>query len=537
MSRTRTQGRLLLVISLAALASCARLTEPRYAPDDEEDAALAAQAQHELEVQAQAKLAAGGPNEATGPGPATSASPAAGPSPATSTTPATGPSPATSATTATGPSPATSTTTATGPTVAIPSGPLVPASAAQDDYAAYKVSADLAKAAYDRRDFAVFLDHSRRAALAAPYLPKAIYNLACAYAVNRDAANAAATLDRLSSRKVYFDIAADADFDAVKDAPEIRGARERLEAVKTPIGRSVPAMSIPEKDLIPDGIAYDPTSGSFFVGSVYKRKIVRIAADGARSDFATDTQHGLYAVLGLAVDNARRILWACGSIVPEMSGYRPEDKGQAAIFQIDLSTGRLVKKVALSDPGREHNLNDLAIDSLGNLYISDAASSAVYTLPNGADTLQSFLEPGKLGSPNGIAFSPDERVMYIADYSRGIARVERDTRAISYLTPPTDAVLVGIDGLRTYRGDLIAIQNGIRPHRVVKLGLTGDGRAVRDAQVLEMNSPFFREPTLGTISGQDFYYIANSQWGSFTGGAIWPADRLTDVVILRMKLD
>ena len=171
------------------------------------------------------------------------------------------------------------------------------------------------------------------------------------------------------------------------------------------------------------------------------------------------------------------------------------------------------------------------------MYISDATSSAVYTLTNGADTLQSFIEPGRLASPQGIAFSQDEKTMYIADYSRGIARVERETRAVTYLTPPGDAVLAGIDGLRMYKGDLIAIQNGIRPHRVVKLVLTGDGRGVREAQVLELNSPFFREPTLGTLVGSDFYYIANSQWNAFDRGVMWPQDRLSDPVILRMRLD
>lgn len=36
------------------------------------------------------------------------------------------------------------------------------------------------------------------------------------------------------------------------------------------------AFRISEKDLIPEGIAYDPATASFFVSSIFKNKIIRI---------------------------------------------------------------------------------------------------------------------------------------------------------------------------------------------------------------------------------------------------------------------
>ncbi len=42
-----------------------------------------------------------------------------------------------------------------------------------------------------------------------------------------------------------------------------------------------------------------------------------------------------------------------------------------------------------------------------------------------------------------------------------------------------------------------------------------------------MNHPLYREPTLGTLVGARFFYIANSQWDSFDKkGVLPPLDRL-----------
>lgn len=46
------------------------------------------------------------------------------------------------------------------------------------------------------------------------------------------------------------------------------------------------APEIPENDLIPEGIAYDKTTGDLCTGSTWKRKILSIQPDGKVSEFA-----------------------------------------------------------------------------------------------------------------------------------------------------------------------------------------------------------------------------------------------------------
>jgi sugar lactone lactonase YvrE len=50
------------------------------------------------------------------------------------------------------------------------------------------------------------------------------------------------------------------------------------------------AFIVPEKDLIPEGIAYDPADKTCYLGSIYKKKVVRITAKGDISDFNANSQ-------------------------------------------------------------------------------------------------------------------------------------------------------------------------------------------------------------------------------------------------------
>lgn len=434
------------------------------------------------------------------------------------------------------PAPSSSASAAPGASAPISGAPGADEPLAEPDFLEYEKSLALAQEAYEKKDLAGFLAHTRAAARAAPDSPRAIYNLACAHALNGDLAGTTAALGKLADKRVYFDVTADTDFDRVRATPELDAARRRLEELKAPAVHSETALTLTEKKLIPEGVAHDPATGDLFVSSVHLRKIVR-AGSGKVQDLVKEGEHGLYSVLGIALDQARGSLYACSSAVPEMKGFRDEDRGKAGLFELDARTGKLRRKVLLAEAGKEHNLNDLVIDAAGEALISDPAASTVYSVSPGATSLAVFLEPGRLASPQGLALSADEKTVFVADYSRGIARVDRATREVRYLSAPPDATLTGVDGLRWYSGDLIAVQNGVRPHRVLRLALTQDGTGVRSAAVLEMNHPLHDEPTLGVVAGKSFLYVANSQWGSFDkGGVIWPPERLKEPVLLRLPL-
>ena len=67
----------------------------------------------------------------------------------------------------------------------------------------------------------------------------------------------------------------------------------------------------------------------------------------------------------------------------------------------------------------------------------------------------------------------------------------------------------------SYGNDLIAIQNGIQPNRVVRLKMSNNGTTVESIQVLEINHPSFGEPTLGVVNQDTLFFVANSPVSQF----------------------
>ena len=53
-----------------------------------------------------------------------------------------------------------------------------------------------------------------------------------------------------------------------------------LPAIVEADGRSEIAFRLPERDLIPEGICYDPEDDVFYLGSIRKSKILKISRDG-----------------------------------------------------------------------------------------------------------------------------------------------------------------------------------------------------------------------------------------------------------------
>jgi hypothetical protein len=90
------------------------------------------------------------------------------------------------------------------------------------------------------------------------------------------------------------------------------------------------AFRIPEKDLVPEGITYDPASQSFFVSSICKRKIVKIDARKKISDFISSEQDSIGEVLGLKVIGEK--LWQCSNL-----------ENRAMVHQYDLVSGNWCK--------------------------------------------------------------------------------------------------------------------------------------------------------------------------------------------------
>lgn len=303
--------------------------------------------------------------------------------------------------------------------------------------------------------------------------------------------------------------------------------------------RSEVAFRLPERDLIPENVAYDPVDRAFFVGSMYKRKIVRIGPDGKVTNWVPSARDGLLSVLGMKVDAERRELWAVAGNYddsPPMQKRDPRSSGRAAVFRYELPGGPLVKRYDRAPaPGGRLWFNDLVIHPSGDVYVS-AGLDGVYRIAKEKDQLEPFFAERGL-FVNGLDLSPDGRRLFLADSARGVFLLDLAARRGGMLPSPKGADLRGIDGLYIHRGALVAIQNGLKPERIVKARLNPAFDRIEEVTVLEQANPLWAIPTTGVIVDDTLYYVATSQLQSFAHNRrIWPQGKLKDTLILKLRV-
>ena len=357
-----------------------------------------------------------------------------------------------------------------------------------------------------------YLTYARTLAGRAPDHPGVVYAVARGFALVGQPAAALRWLGRLADLGAGPDVDSDSAFAGLDSSREFRAVRARLQRNRTPVVLGAAAFSLPDADLLPEALARDPLSGEWLVGSLAKRKIIRVAQDGTGFDFIADGD--LLRVVGIHADSARALLWfatwAPRHVVSTALGEPPS---QTRLFKCDLRTGHVLRTYVPSDSEGDHLFNDLAIARNGDVFITDTDQGSVYRVRLRADTLELFLSPNieRFSDANGITLSADDRALYVA-FVEGIARIDIQTKAIMRLPLRAAGSAASIDGLYWYRGSLIGVQHLPGLEQVARYDLAPDGRSIRHITVLERGDSLLHLPTTGAIVGHQFYYIANSHY-------------------------
>ena len=364
---------------------------------------------------------------------------------------------------------------------------------------------------------------------------------AYAWGLARVSARAGDTAATLRALKAYADfglgedVHADTAFAPYVVRPEFAAVVARLDRNRTPVTRSRVALQLADSTLWPEGMDYDSRTGRWYLASVRHRTIVEVRA-GAPRDLWPREKPDVGAMLAVRVDRARGVLWATTSGLPQMQGYVPADSGIAALLEIRIADGSVLRRWDLAPVPRGHVLGDVAIGPRGDVYFSDSNDPVLYRLRPGADTLQRITSP-LFRSLQGIAPAPDGRVLYVADYSHGIMRVDLTTGGTTRVQDAPGSTSLGCDGIVWDRGGIIAIQNGVALARVMRFALDAGGTRFVRADVLDRNSDVADEPTIGTVVGSEFVYVADSQWEKRgDDGAPRPGVALTPPVLLAVPL-
>jgi sugar lactone lactonase YvrE len=368
----------------------------------------------------------------------------------------------------------------------------------------------------------------------APDQGEVLFRLSRARALAGDSEGALADLAKAIATGLDFDIDAESAFRPLNTNPKFMELLDRALEQRLVVHQSREAFRVAEKDLIPEGLAHDPASGAFFLGSLYKRKVVRVGADGRVRDFTASGQDGLWQVLGMKVDAARHRLW----VVTAAGEEAGPQEGCSAVLVYDLATGTLARRYSLDNEESRHFLNDIALAADGRAFVTDSRTGGVWRIDPGRDGFTALVKPFTFDYPNGLALSADEHRLYVADGTKGISIVDPESGGVRPLSHPGNVSLYGIDGLYVHASGLIGVQNGAGTERIVRYRLDREGSKVLWLDVLESRNPVFAIPTTGVVVGASFYYIANSRIDQLAAdGRLKSGARLEPVVVLEVPLE
>jgi hypothetical protein len=276
-------------------------------------------------------------------------------------------------------------------------------------------------------------------------------------------------------------------------------------AAAQPAAVPVPLARTPAAPMLIEAVAFD-RGDRLLVSSVHATGIYRFQRDGTLKRWSA--RGVTQGVFGIVADPSRNDLWAASS----GSAHGGDPAAAPALLRFNLRNGRVKQRI----PGPEgaKSFGDVALGPDGAVYVSDSRSGDVLRLRPGAAALEKLLALGPRGSPQGLAVSPDGRVLVFAGYGSGLHRIDLATGAHARIAAPEAVELRGVDGVVRVGRDLVLVQNGVAPPRILRVALNDDWSAVLRVDVLVRDGGM-EEPTCGVIQDGEFVFVSRSQWTDF----------------------
>jgi hypothetical protein len=405
-------------------------------------------------------------------------------------------------------------------------------------------SATVARAAYARAsaalraaDYRTARTEAARAAKAWPTQPAYQWARVVIGLRMHDTAAVLDALTKYADLGLGRDLTADSGLARLTALPAFQMVAARHAAQYAPIARGRAIAVLPDSTFFAEGMDVDPRTGFTYVASVRHRTIAELTP---RGDYVREllprSGVGLGAILAVRVDPQRSALWATMSGIPQSEGFAPADSAIQALLRLRLPEGEIDGRWDLPSSAGGHTLGDVAIGPLGDVFMSDSRDPALYRLPADGSGLQPIRHP-LFRSLQGIAPAPGARAVFVADYSHGLLKVDVISGEVIRLGDAPGSTSLGCDGIVWHDGAIIAVQNGVVPPRIMRFELDSAWTRVVRAAVLDRNLPIADEPTIGTIVGDDFIYVANSQWEKYDdSGVLLPRAVLKRPVLLSVPV-
>ena len=207
-------------------------------------------------------------------------------------------------------------------------------------------------------------------------------------------------------------------------------------------------LTLPPEHRLVEGVATD--GSTIFVSSVLDRQI--LACTSRCRTIATLPQ-GLHP-LGIAWDWGRHLLWIAADC-PDVAGIAKCEQGAlVAVNRNGALRGHWTAPAKMVfHPG------DVSVSQSG-VFVSDSQNGLVWGLLPRRPHLRAVNRPGDGKSAQGTSLAPSGTELIVADYERGIGRIDLRTTITTWLPRQDGKPSVGIDGLVRCGETYLGVYNG-----------------------------------------------------------------------------
>lgn len=370
-----------------------------------------------------------------------------------------------------------------------------------------------------------------------PFDPNLKFALVKAYAQQDKKSAAYDALIEMQSAGLSYPIGDKKGFDNIKGTKVYDYIEESMEANASPFGIGVKAFEVNDNysGMLFENLAYDENADRFLLGSVRSGDIYQYSEGSGFKSFIAkgDPVTGPWGVIDLVADNKGDLLWVASATLPHYTGTTQANFGRSMISKYKLSTGELLKNYMMSGSQQPMLFNSLHLTKGQDLYFINAFSSDLFRIKNGSENVEPLLSLKGLKSIKAITSNDKQNYLYLSDFELGMFVVNLENLKVVPLVRSNKGFYAGINDLFFDDGDLVAIQSGVQPARLMRYVLKDDLLLVNMFPI-EASNQNFKSLGNGTLVGDQVYYSANTQWANVDAlGRLLPETEWEPLVVMK----
>ena len=356
--------------------------------------------------------------------------------------------------------------------------------------------------AYEQKQYNDFKKYSLEALQFHPSQPTLLYNLVIAQLLTGEKDESKRNLEKLLSWKSDFNYKGERDLTSIlNDEGLVAKLDKKANFFSTKKVSSSDFIVMPESKHLED---IEMAGNYMLAADVHSGELIFFDVKNGR---ITQTIRLQGAAMAIARKKKNNYVWASSSMIENYKNFDSENENESIIYKIDVVKKRIVK--TLEFPNKAI-IGSMVIDNGGILYATSSLDPEIYIIDANSLQIKNRIKIEDGFNLQGVTCNKD--FLYVADYIKGILKVDLKDLNKRVWLECNNYLLKGIDGLTYVSGNkIIAIQNNSTPKRVSMLTIDND--EVINVELLDNALPYAGEPTNGKFyADRGFYYIANSQW-------------------------